>query len=525
MHFGAQQDLELLGLLIAVGALLALSPTLRLPLPILLVLGGVVLSFVPGLPQVALPPEVVLVAVLPPLLYSGAFFTSLRDLRANKRPISLLAFGLVATTMAAVGVVAHDWIGLSWPVAFTLGAIVSPTDALAATEIAGRLGAPRRIVSLIEGESLVNDGTALVLYKAAVGAALGGAFSLFDASARVVVNTLGGIAIGLAVGYLVRQVRKRLDDPPVEVAIAVLSGYLAYLPAEAAGVSGVLAAVTIGVYMGWYTPELTNERTRLSGDAFWEILVFCVNALLFVLVGLQLHRIVNALSGTSSPRLTWYAAIVSLTVIAVRIVWLPIAAWLPRLAVPAIRRNDPYPPWQWLAAISWAGIRGAVSLVAALALPTDFPQRDLIVFLTFGVIVATLVLQGLTLPALIRVLGVVDDGSAAREDAKARIHSAEAALVRLEELVSEGAVRPETAQRLRGSFGFRRDRFRARFDDGDDGAIEEQSIAYQRVIRELLRAEQAAVVALRNDGAIDDAVMQRVQRDLDLEAARLDQPE
>jgi monovalent cation/hydrogen antiporter len=524
VHFGAQQDLELLGLLVAVGALLALSPTLRLPLPILLVLGGVLLSFIPGLPQVELPPEVVLVAVLPPLLYSGAFFTSLRDLRANKRPISLLAFGLVAATMAAVAVTAHALVGLSWPIAYTLGAIVSPTDALAATEIAGRLGAPRRIVSLIEGESLVNDGTALVLYKAAVGVALGGAFSLFDSSARVVANTLGGIAIGLAAGYLIRQVRKRLDDPPVEVAIAVLSGYLAYLPAEAAGVSGVLAAVTVGVYMGWYTPELTNERTRLSGDAFWEILVFCVNALLFVLVGLQLHRIVDALSGLSTPRLTWYAIAIAATVIAVRIVWVPIAAWLPRAAVPAIRRHDPYPPWRWLAVISWAGIRGAVSLVAALALPNDFPDRDLIVFLTFAVIVATLVLQGLTLPWLIHVLDVSDDGSAEREDAKARIRSAEAALARLEELVADGAVRPETAERLRGSFGFRRDRFAARFDDSDDGAIEERSLAYQRVMRELLQAEQAAVVALRNDGIIDSAVMQRVQRDLDLEAARLDAP-
>ena len=184
--------------------------------------------------------------------------------------------------------------------AFTLGAIVSPTDALAATEITRRLGAPRRIVSIIEGESLVNDGTALVLYKAAIGAAVGGTFSLLDTSGRVVLNVVGGIAIGLAVGWVVRQFRRRLDNPPIEVAIAVLSGYLAYLPADAAGVSGVLAAVTIGVYMGWYTPELTTERTRLSGDAFWEIFVFLVNALVFVLVGLQLRPIVDALSGISS---------------------------------------------------------------------------------------------------------------------------------------------------------------------------------------------------------------------------------
>ena len=278
MHFAAEQDIQLLVILVALGGLLALAPTLRLPLPILLVLGGVFLGFVPGLPQVVLAPDVVLVALLPPLLYSGAFFTSLRDLRTNRRPIAFLAFGLVAATMGVVAVVAHEWIGLSWPVAFTLGAVVSPTDALAATEIAGRLGAPRRIVSLIEGESLVNDGTALVLYRAAVGAAIGGTFSLLDTSARIVVDVIGGIAIGLAVGWVVRQVRRRLDDPPIEVAIAVLSGYLAYLPAVALGVSGVLAAVTIGVYMGWHTPELTNERTRLTGDAFWEILVFLVNA-------------------------------------------------------------------------------------------------------------------------------------------------------------------------------------------------------------------------------------------------------
>ncbi|MGB2952993.1 MAG: Na+/H+ antiporter [Gaiellaceae bacterium] len=523
MHFGAHQDLELLALLVAAGALLALAPTLRLPLPILFVIGGIVLGFIPGLPHVALPPDLVLVAVLPPLLYSGAFFTSLRDLRTNKRPISLLAFGLVAATMTAVAIVAHDWIGLPWAVAFTLGAVVSPTDALAATEIASRLGAPRRIVSLIEGESLVNDGTALVLYKAAVGAAVGGTFSLLDTSGRVVINVLGGIAIGLAVGWVVRQVRRRIDDPPIEVAIAVLSGYLAYLPAVAAGVSGVLAAVTIGVYMGWYTPELTTERTRLSGDAFWEILVFLVNALLFVLVGLQLRRIVDALSGISSPRLAGYTALICATVILVRIVWVPIFTYLPRWAFRSIREHDPYPPWQWPALFSWVGIRGAVSLVAALALPNNFPDRELIVFLTFTVIVATLVLQGLTLPALIRVLGISDDGSAEREDAKARIKAAEAALARLEELVEEGTVHPQTADRLRGLLGFRRDRFRARFDDADDGAIEERSVAYQRVMRQLLDAEQAALLALRNDGVINDTVMQRVQRDLDLEAARLDQ--
>jgi monovalent cation/hydrogen antiporter len=522
MSFGTREELELLALLVSVGALLALSPTLRVPLPILLVLGGLVMSFIPGLPHVTLPPDVVLVAVLPPLLYSGAFFTSLRDLRTNRRPISLLAFGLVGTTMAAVGLVAHEWIGLPWAVAFTLGAIVSPTDALAATEIAGRLGAPRRIVSLIEGESLVNDGTALVLYKAAVGAAVGGAFSLLDTSGRVVLNVIGGIAIGLAIGWVVRQVRRRIDDPPVEVALAVLSGYLAYLPASAAGVSGVLAAVTIGVYMGWYTPELTTERTRLSGDAFWEILVFLVNALLFVLVGLQLRRVVDGLAAISTLKLIGYSALISGAVIVCRLVCVPVFTYVPRMLFRSVREHDPYPPWQWPLVLSWAGIRGAVSLAAALALPNDFPHRGLIVFLTFSVIVSTLVVQGLTLPALIRRLDISDDGRAELEDAKARIRAAEAALERLEELVEDGDVRPETAERLRGLLNFRRNRFGARFDASDDGAIEERSLAYQRVMRQLLDAERAELVSLRNQGIIDDNVMQRVQRDLDLEAARLD---
>src|SRR5438093_2366142 len=382
MHFGTHDQLVLVALLVTIGALLIAAPLLRIPYPIFLVLGGLALGFVPGMPTLQLPPDVVLVAVLPPLLYSGAFFTSLRDLRTNRRAISFLAFGLVAVTMTAVALVAHEWIGLSWAVAFTLGAIVSPTDALAATEIASRLGAPRRIVSLIEGESLVNDGTALVLYKAAVGAAVGGTFSLLDTSGRIVLNVLGGIAIGLGVGWCVRQVRRRIDDPPVEVAIAVLSGYLAYLPAAAVGVSGVLAAVTIGVYMGWYTPELTTERTRLSGDAFWEILVFLVNALLFVLVGLQLRPIVTALSGVSTLRLAGYAALVSATVIVVRLVWVPIFTYVPRLLFRSVREHDPYPPWQWPVLLSWAGIRGAVSPAAALALPLHFPNRGLILFLT-----------------------------------------------------------------------------------------------------------------------------------------------
>jgi CPA1 family monovalent cation:H+ antiporter len=521
VNFGAHGELQLFALLVVLAGLLALAPALRVPVPVLLVSGGIVLGFVPGLPRIVLPPDIVLVALLPPLLYSAAFFTSLRDLRANLRPISLLAIGLVGTTMTGVAAAAHAWLGLPWAVAFTLGAIVSPTDALAVTEIAGRVAMPRRIVAILEGESLVNDGTALVLYKAAVGAAVGGGFSILHVGAHLVLNVIGGIAIGLGVGYVVRQVRKRTNDPPIEVAIAVLTGYLAYLPATALGVSGVLAAVTVGVYMGWYTPELTNVDTRLTGNAFWEILTFLVNALLFVLVGLQLRPIVHALSGSRDYAAD--AAIVCAAVVVLRIVWVPIFTYLPRFLFASVRARDPYPPWQAPAVISWAGIRGGVSLAAALALPTTFPDRDLIIFVTFCVLAATLVAQGMTLPALIVAIRLPpDDGGAAREDSKARIRAAEAALARLEELVAEGVVHPDSADRLRGAYGFRVRRFQSRLDGDEDGEAEQRSQRYQRVRRELLDAERGAVIALRNAGYINDEVMNRVQRDIDLEDSRLD---
>jgi Na+/H+ antiporter len=529
MGFSPHDALILLALLGAGAALLALAPLLRVPYPILLVLGGLALGFVPGIPHVALRPDVVLVAILPPLLYSAAFFTSLRDLRRNVRPLSLLAVGLVLATTISVAAVCHTAIsGLSWPVCFVIGAVVAPTDAVAATAIASRLGLPRRLVTLIEGESLINDATALVAYGFAVTAVLTGSFSLWHAAWRFVVDVVGGIAIGLAVGFVIRQIRRRLDHSPSEIAIALLSGYFAYLPAEAAGVSAVLAAVTVGIYVGWYTPELTTVQTRLQGDAVWGILTFLLNALLFGLVGLQLRPILDALSGRSTASLIADAVIVGAAVIVTRFVWVYPATYVPRFLFRAIRERDPYPPWQYPTLISWAGLRGAVSLAAALALPltTDtgspFPQRDFVIYLAFCVILATLVLQGLSLPILIRALHLEDDGIAAKEEVKARIHAAEAALARLEELAAEDWVRDDTAERLRGLYRFRQSRFAARFDDQDDSEIEQRSRDYQRLRRELLDAERHAVVELRRQGRINDEIMNLVQRDLDLEDARLD---
>ncbi len=522
-HFTAHEELQLLIMLAALAAMLVAAAAWNLPPALLFVTGGLVLGFVPGLPHFQLPPDLVLVAILPPLLYSAAFFTGLRDLKANLRPIGLLSFGVVGATMCSVAVVGHLAVsGLSWAGAFTLGAIVSPTDALAATQIIRRVGVPRRIVAIVEGESLVNDGFALVLYKAAVTAAVAGTFSLWNASWHLVLNVVGGIAVGLVVGYVVREVRRRIDDAPTEVALALLSGYLAYLPASALGVSGVLAAVTIGVFMGWYTPQLTTGTTRISGNSFWEIVTFIVNALLFALVGLQLHGILNRIGGRSTASLIGDAALVAGVVILTRIIWVPVFTYLPRYLSRTIRERDPYPPWQAPVVIGWTGIRGAVSLAAALALPTNLPGRDLIVFLTFAVILVTLVGQGLTLPWLIHVLRLKDDGGAEREDAKARIKAAEAALARLEELAAEGWVREDTAERARGQYRFRANRFRARYEGVDDEGVEERSRQYQRLRRELLEAERQAVIGLRNEGRITEDVMQRVQRDIDLEDLRLD---
>jgi CPA1 family monovalent cation:H+ antiporter len=492
-----------------------------LPVPLLLVCGGLLLGFVPGLPRVELPPDLVLVAILPPLLYSAAFFTGLRDLRYNLRPISLLAFGLVIATTVGVAIVAHAVIDdLSWAGAFTLGAIVSPTDAIAATEVARRLNLPRRVVSILEGESLINDGLALVLYKYAVAAAVAGTFSLWNASWHLVLNVLGGITVGLVVAFFVRQVRKRVDDTPTEVAIALLSGYLAYLPASAMGVSGVLAAVTIGVYMGWYTPELTNVQTRLSGNAFWEILVFLVNALLFALVGLQLHTIASRLPITST--LIGESLVVVAAVVLLRFVWVPVFTYVPRLLFRRIRERDPYPPWQAPVVIAWAGVRGAVSLAAALALPADVPQRDRIVFVTFVVILASLIGPIVTMPGLVRLIGIEDDGGADREDAKARIRAAEAALARIEEIADEGWANDDSLDRARGQYRFRTNRFTSRLTGDNGDGSEERSVLYQRLRRELLDAERMAVHALRNEGRITEEVAQRVQRDIDLEDSRLD---
>jgi monovalent cation/hydrogen antiporter len=513
----------LISLLVAVAVLGAAARAVNIPYPIVLVIGGLCLGFVPGVPDAELEPELVLVIFLPPLLYAAAFFANLHDLRTNLRPIALQAVVLVLVTMCAVAVVVKALVPeMPWAAAFTLGAIVAPTDPVAATAIMRRMAVPRRLVSVVEGESLINDGTALVAYRTAV-AAVGGTFSLWEAGLEFVLGAAGGVAIGLVVGWVIVEIRRRIDDIPVEITIALLSGYAAYLPAEAVGASGVLAAVTVGIVLGWKAPEISTASMRLQGYAVFEILVFLLNALLFVLIGLQLPLILEGLSGESAGVLLWWCVAISLVVIVTRLLWAQTVVFVIR----ALDRRPQLVPrrstWQMRTIVGWSGMRGSVSLAAALALEPGFPQRDLILLLTFAVIFSTLVLQGLTLPALIRRLGITDDGADAEEELVGRRAAATVALTRLDELAEEEWTYDETVERMRALYRYRSRRFAARAGEADGAdRIEHRSLKYQKLVRMVLEAQRDELVRLRNAGEISNEVMHRLERELDLEEERLE---
>ncbi len=515
-------------LFVVVVVLVTFARKSRLPYPIVLVLGGLLIGLVPGLPHLALEPEIVFLIFLPPILYYAAVFTSFKDFRANLRPIFLLAFGLVLTTTAAVAAVAHAVVsGLTWPAAFALGAIVSPPDAVSATAITRRLGVPQRVVTILEGESLVNDATAIVAYRMAVAAMVTGTFSLPQAAARFAVVAAGGIAVGLAMGWLAGLVRRQVDDPPTQITLSLMTPFAAYLPAETLGVSGVLAVVTTGLYIGGIRLSL-SPATRLQAKAVWDVIVFLLNGFIFLLIGLQLPAIVRALGEFPLGRLLAYAALVSLTAIVVRIAWVFPATYLPRFLSRRLRERDPYPGWRNVVVVAWAGMRGVVSLAAAFALPfrlpdgTPFPGRDMILFLTFGLIIATLVGQGLTLPPLLSWLGLTDARRAEREERKARLEAARAAIQRLEELAAEDHRNGEYLERLRWRYEQRAKRL------GVDSKAPEREICrlftgdYEQLRRELIQAERRVVHRLRDEGVISDEVMLGIDHDLDVEESRVE---
>ncbi len=500
--------------------------------PLALVIAGLALSYAPGVPEFELEPEFVLYVFLPPLLFSAAWNSSYYNMRENLRPIGLLSVGLVVFSTIAVGYAAW-WLvpGLPLASAFVLGAIVAPPDAVAAVGVAQRLGLPRRLVTILVGESLFNDATALTLFRVALAAAVGAGFSLGEGVGRFAFAAVAGAAIGLALGPPLHWLRTRLRDPLVENALAITVPFAAYLIAEALGASGVIAVVVSGLYLGHRFTE-SPAVTRLIGHSFWKVVDFFLESVVFLLIGLQLPPVVHGLSGGGWTQLVWWAAAVFVATVAARFAWVFATGYVPALFSRRQRASRAAIGWRGHVVVAWAGMRGVVSLAAAFAIPfaTDagrtFPGRDLILFLTFTTVLGTLLVQGLTFPALIRLLGV-GGGREGYEDtlAEAGAHhaAARAALDRLDELTGgDEPLDEEVLARLRQLAENQQFRAWERLGGGTgQGGAEVPSATYRRLRLEMLAAERATFVRLRDERRIDDEVLNRVLHELDLEEAAL----
>src|SRR5213083_789554 len=494
--------------LVAVALLALVARKIRVPYPILLICGGVLLALVPGLPAIQLEPKLVFDLFLPPLLYPAAIFTSWRDFRLNLRSILPLAIVLVLVTMTVTAYLFHALTGLPLAVGFVFGALISPPDAVAALAVTQNLRVPRKIIVILEGESLVNDATSFISFRFAVAAVMIGTFSLAQASLRFLFVAAGGICVGLAVGWLVVQLQKRLDNPPVQTLFSLLTPYVAYFSGENLHVSGILAVVIAGIYIGWRAPRILSGRMRLQAFPVWEMVTFILNGILFMLIGLQLPQVMNALAPGTATRVAWLAIVFVVVIVLVRFVWVFGATYLPRLLSPTFRRKKPS-PWKHTALVAWTGMRGADSLAGALAIPLvltngqPFPGRDLIILLTFCVIFATLVLQGLTLTPLVRWLGVVDDHVTEKEEKLARLKANEAALARLEAIESSRRARHETVERLRTEYVDRIRQLRREVPH-EESVKRLFSEDFEELDREALQTERDTVISLRSEEAIND---------------------
>jgi CPA1 family monovalent cation:H+ antiporter len=494
----------------------------NVPYPIALVVGGGALSFVPGLPHLEIDPQFLLVLVLPPILYQAALLTSWRDFKANMRRIGLLSIGLVIATTLVVGAALKLMFpDIPWAAAFVFGAIVSPPDAVAATAILSRMSIPRRIVTILEGESLVNDASGLVLYKFAVAAVLTGVFSVFDASVQFVVVAAGGVVIGLVIGWVFISVHKYMGDPFVEVLLSLSIPYTAYILAESVHLSGVLAVVAAGMMRGRYTPEIVSAEMRILARSVWNILVFLLNSLIFMLIGMELSRVLERLDGYSGTQLAFSSFVVTVVAIVVRFAWVYGLAHVPLWFSATLRERWPAPPRDELFLESWCGMRGIVSLAAALALPlqindgTPFPYRDLIVFLTFVVIAVTLVVQGLSMPVLIRRLKLAEDVSTREEHRRARTAMGNAALATIDRIAAQQDASAELIARLKIEFTERMSAVEQGHEAGTEAAL-------AKVIRlAAIKSERQELIRVWRESQISDEVLHHLEEELDYEESRL----
>jgi Na+/H+ antiporter len=521
-------SLQIFVLLLAVVAAVAvLALRLKIPSAILLVMTGVILAFVPNLPTVELAPEFVLLLVLPPVIYSSAVAMSWREFRYNLRPISLLAVGCVGFTTLAVAAATHWLLHLPWPVGFIIGAIVSPPDAMAPLSIARRMQLPKRLVIILEGEGLANDATALILYRFAVAAVSVGVFSFGQALGTFAAIVVGEIIWGIGVGWLILRLRRWVADPRIEITLSILTPFLAYWPPQQLGGSGVLATVTAGLYMSWNGLRLISAATRLQGIFFWDFLIYLIEGMVFLITGLQARTLVVQMSHYPLSELAISAGVVSAVVIVARFVWMYPATYLPRWLFPSILRVDPYPPWQFPFALAFTGIRGIVSLAAALAIPLTienghpFPNRDMILFLTFSVILVTLVGQGLMLPAVIRALGIAHIGRRERhadraEEYQARREAIAAAAERLEQLRIERHLPQEIVD---DHLAIQHDQIK-QFELISEGHRRLPQL-HDEVELILIDTERQHINDLFRNGKLNDEARRRIERELDLREAQL----
>ena len=523
--------IQLIVALLAVVAVVAfVARRLNVPAAILLVIAGVILAVIPGLPAVQLAPELVLLVVLPPFIYSSAVAMSWREFHFNLRPISLLAVGCVVFTTLAAAAATHWLLHFPWPVAFVLGAIVSPPDAVAPLSIARRMQLPRRLLVVLEGEGLANDATALILYRFAVAAVALGVFSAGEAVGTFAVIIVGEIVWGFAVGWFMLRLRRFVGDPRIEITLSLLTPFIAYWPPEYLGGSGVLATVVTGLYISWNGPRIISAATRLQGIFFWDLFTYLLEGLVFLVTGLQARALAESLHSRSLRELATSGAVVCAVIIVARFVWVYPGTYLPRWLSASLARRDPPPPWQHPFVLAFTGVRGIVSLAAALAIPfvtaagEPFPQRDLILFLTFVVILVTLVGQGLVLPAVIRALGLANTGlreqAADRlEEFAARRLAIEAALARLDEIEKERRIDAEVLERLRAQHRERLRRVTHR-SDADERHRAAQEL-HDTIEFSLLEAERRLVNELYRRGELKDEARRRIERELDLREAQL----
>jgi CPA1 family monovalent cation:H+ antiporter len=515
--------IQTLLLLLAVSVVVAVvAQRLRLAPSILLVIAGVVLALIPGPLRFELAPEFVLLVILPPLIYSAGVSMSWREFRFNLRPIFLLAFGCVIFTTCAVAIAMHYLLGWHWGVAFVLGAIVAPPDVVAPLAIARRLGLPRRLVVVLEGEGLANDATALILYRFAVAAVATGAFSFGKAAGTFALIVVCEIAWGIAVGWLALRLRHWAHNPRVEITLSLMTPYLAYWVPEHLGGSGVLATVAAGLYVSWNGPLLIPAATRLQGIFFWDLFIYLIESLVFLVTGLQARMLLDKAQTFSLRDLAIATTLATAIVIAARFAWMFPAVYVPRW-IPSLRRRDPAPPWTWAFFLAFTGVRGVVSLAAALAIPLytlqlePFPQRDLILFVTFGVIIFTLVGQGLMLPSVVRRLGLGDAALAEQRrereaELAARTQALDAALHHLETIAAERQLSDASLELLRARHEQRTRLLPRSTADGLD--FSHLSIDLRI---ELIEAERRFLYQLLRDGKLSDEARRRIERELDLE--------